>query len=260
MSKKYLFVCGCPRSGTTALWRLIAEHPQIVLGVERYAHLAFKKGGINPDLFEKKRFFDLRPGDTFYQTFDFNSYYDVVARRRFDDAIWVGDKLPLLDLDYKGVEENFERAHLLYIVRNIIDVAGSYQKRAEDPTDDTWNATLDYRRAVHDWYKSIKATLEFLALKNRRTQVSVILYDDLFLQRADLGCIFDWLNLSVDKSLNDQYDRLLARSNELDARRGDCLNSAQRQYISMHAPFGLYRQLLEKRLIVPPESAASQVE
>ena len=253
--KKYLFVCGCPRSGTTALWRLMITHPEIVLGIERYVHLAFKRGSIKPDLFEKSKFFELRAGETYYTDLvKYNSYY-AAAEQRFEQAAWVGDKIPPLDLDYAGIEANFENAHILCIVRNIIDVAGSYQTRAKDPNDDTWSAARDYRRAVHDWHHSLRATLHLLALENRRTSVQVVLYDDLFLQRADLQPLFQWLGLEIPHSVDEQYRNLLARSHQLETGRGDGLNSAQRQYIAATAPFGLYRQLLERRLVLPPDDA-----
>ncbi len=33
---KILFVCGAPRSGTTAMHALLTEDPRIVMGMERY--------------------------------------------------------------------------------------------------------------------------------------------------------------------------------------------------------------------------------
>lgn len=36
MQKKFLFVCGCPRSGTSYLHALLAQHPAIALGLERF--------------------------------------------------------------------------------------------------------------------------------------------------------------------------------------------------------------------------------
>ena len=36
MQKKFLFVCGCPRSGTSYFHSLLAPHPAIALGLERF--------------------------------------------------------------------------------------------------------------------------------------------------------------------------------------------------------------------------------
>ena len=250
MSKKYLFVCGCPRSGTTALWHLLTAHPQIVLGIERYILLAYKKGSLQPALFEESKFFDLQPDETYYSDLvKYNKYYQLAADK-YRDATWIGDKIPPLDLDYGAIEANFENAHILYIVHNIIDVAASYQKRANDPNDATWNPTRNYRKAVHDWHHSLRETLRFHA-EARRTSIKIVLYDDLFLQSSDLGPIFDWLGLGVTSGVLNRDRALLARSKQLDNQRGDGLNSAQRQYLAVTAPFGLYRQVIDRRLSLP---------
>ena len=250
--KKHLFICGCPRSGTTALWQLMVAHPKIVLGVERYVLLSFKKGLIEPALFAKEKFFDLQPNETFYTNLvEFSAYYTEAARN-FSEATWVGDKVPTLYLDYGGIEANFDNAHILYIARNIVDVAGSYQKRATNVDDHTWSPDRDYRRAVHDWRASLRTTLDFLGNEERHSNLKVIFYEDLFLQPADLAPIFDWLELPVIDSVTERYKRLLAQSRNLDTRRGDALNSLQRQHITLNAPFALYRQLLDKRLSLAP--------
>ena len=33
---KNVFLSGCPRSGTTALWKLFASEPKIAMGLERF--------------------------------------------------------------------------------------------------------------------------------------------------------------------------------------------------------------------------------
>lgn len=254
--KRYLFVCGCPRSGTTALWRILAAHPQIVLGVERFIMLASKKFRIKPALFEKSAFFDLKPGQTFYRDLaGFNRYY-VEAERRFDDAVWVGDKMPTLYIDYPGIEANFDNAHILFIVRNIFDVAESYQKRAINPADGTWREDRDYRRAIYDWRQSIRATLALLDKPQRRTALQVVVYEDLLLDKADLRPMFEWLDLDVAEPVRAQYDQLMKRSPELDKQRGSTLTSTQYQDISATAPFELYRKLLDRRLRLPAAAAA----
>src|SRR5579885_3627992 len=234
MNKGFLFICGCPRSGTTAFWELMIAHPGIVLGVERYVLLSYEKMRIRPSLFEKSKFFELETGETFYPNLsEFNRYYDL-AWERFADALWLGDKIPPLYQDYDGIEANFENAHILFIVRNIIDVAESYQRRASNPDDKTWNPTWDYRRAVHDWYTSILATQNLLDLAGRRTKLAIISYEELFLQTAELRPIFDWLELDIPESVHTKYDGLLRRSQQLDGQRGSNLTSSQRQYIALN--------------------------
>src|SRR3954447_8348170 len=93
--RRYLFVIGCPRSGTTALWQLLVKHPNIVLGVERYGTRFFGPDFLDPTLFEFERFFRIEPGDTFYPDLSVTSDYESM-RRRFGRAKYVGDKIPYL--------------------------------------------------------------------------------------------------------------------------------------------------------------------
>jgi hypothetical protein len=253
MDKKFLFVCGCPRSGTTALWRLMVAHPRIVLGVERYVLFAHQKNKLTPELYEKQKFFDLQPKETFYKNLvEFSRYYET-AFKRFDRAEWVGDKIPLLFSRYEDIETMMPGANIIFIVRNIIDVAASYQKRADLGT---WSKDKDYKQAVAEWRQSIERTLEFTANKDRKIRVHVISYEDLFLQTADLRPLFDRLDLDVASEVQTQYRKLIEKSDQLDANRGDGLTSSKRQYVALNAPFAEYRDILDRRLILPAQQAS----
>ena len=87
---KYCFVFGCPRSGTTAVARLLQAHPRVVIGMERYKFLLSRRrdrGTFGPTLFERERFFDFRAGDTNVNPDlgHFEGHY-IKARRRFENA------------------------------------------------------------------------------------------------------------------------------------------------------------------------------
>jgi hypothetical protein len=256
MDKKFLFICGCPRSGTTALWRLMVAHPRIVLGVERYVLFAQQKNkSLTPELYDKQKFFDLQPKETFYKNLvEFSRYYEM-AEKRYDKALWIGDKIPFLFLKYANLEATMPGANIIFIVRNIIDVAGSYQRRA-DRGDPTWTPDKDYKQSIADWRQSIELTLQFIADKKRNIRVHIVSYEDLFLQAADLGPLFEKLGLDVSPQVQAQYEKLMEKSGELDARRGDALTSSNRQYISLHAPFDEYRRILEKRLVLSPAQSS----
>ena len=249
MAKKILFICGCARSGTTALWRLMVTHPKIVLGVERYVLLANqKRNNFSARLFEKDKFFDLQPKETFYKELTAQGYYDI-ARERFDDALWVGDKIPHLFQKYDEVDAAMPDAHYIYIVRNIIDVAGSYQKRAETGS---WKETRDYARAVNDWRHSLEATLKFRAKADLKSRVHIISYEELYLQAVKLEPLFAKLDLDVTPQVQAQYQKTIDKSVELENRRGDTLTSAKRHYIALHAPFEAFKEILEHRVVLPP--------
>jgi hypothetical protein len=54
-SRNLLFVCGTPRSGTTAMQALLAGDDRIALGMERYG--SYLGADFNEGLFTKERFF-----------------------------------------------------------------------------------------------------------------------------------------------------------------------------------------------------------
>ena len=54
-ARRYAFITGCSRSGTTALTRLLNRHPDVAIGYERNNRLA-GRGLLTPSLFEPERF------------------------------------------------------------------------------------------------------------------------------------------------------------------------------------------------------------
>jgi hypothetical protein len=53
-----LFLCGCPRSGTTELCRILNKHPHLSIGMERYKFIYEKQlEKLNDNFFSKEKFF-----------------------------------------------------------------------------------------------------------------------------------------------------------------------------------------------------------
>ena len=66
MVADFLFATGCPRSGNTALTRLLNAHDEIVMGSERYKYLLYEGRfwELTPELYAPPRYFDFRETDT----------------------------------------------------------------------------------------------------------------------------------------------------------------------------------------------------
>ena len=245
-SRPYLFVCGCPRSGTTALTRLLAAHESIALGIERFGHLVSPKNfKLTPNHFEKERFFDVRRGDTFYKSLDDvagGNYYKELAEK-YDDCAWVGDKRPDLYQCYPQLHSAFPDAVVLFIFRNIFDVAQSYKVRAHDIEDD-WPETMGVMSAISDWNDSLNMTL---AAQQTMT-IYCIQYERLFAgEDLDIAPIFKPLGISNVKRPQNFFDnRLKLRAQVLEAERGAILTSDEKRDIATHADFAAYRELMSK--------------
>ncbi len=177
--KSFLFICGCPRSGTTALWHLLMASPEIFLGVERYAgYMAARRiGSLRSHHYEADQFFQLNDGDTHYKdlsTFHEFTPYFPQARVKYKQARLIGDKIPRLYDDFANLSQRIPNAKVIFIVGNILDVCESYERRNANP-DDGWS--LGYEYAIRDWNTSLERYLEF---EGREFTGHVVEYEALF--------------------------------------------------------------------------------
>lgn len=235
-----LFVVGCPRSGTTALGTFLAQRSDVVLGIERYGHRHFARNfSLAPDLFECERFHDFQSGDTFYDSFDFSPLAYNGVREKFDTAQWIGDKIPAL---YQSLPQLFDafddRTRVVAIYRNIFDVAASYKARQADPAD-SWNHGID--TAISDWSGAIKAynTSEF------KDRIIPVVYED-FATNPDVSIsLLETLGLDHDADSQEALKGLFARSQQLETGRKRDLTMSEVMTISMQAPFGGFRTIVD---------------
>ena len=130
-----LFLAGLGRSGTTALVEVLAAHPRVVLGVERYKRLYPREEPVTRELFTRERFFALDDGMTNVVPAngeEWQVHYDAMAAK-WDTAAYVGDKMVSIRMQH--VWETLPEARFVCIVRDIEPVAASWEARARDPED-----------------------------------------------------------------------------------------------------------------------------
>ena len=159
---RYLFVVGQARSGTTALARVIGSHPEIVLGLERYKRLIppERLSAYVPALFTREQFFDFSTELT-NLTPDagprFAAWYDRLTDK-FDTATYLGDKLtdPAV---IPALAQQFPDSKFICIVRDVFEVAHSWQVRADDPSD-RWGAQRGALKAVNHWNRAVETIAE----------------------------------------------------------------------------------------------------
>jgi hypothetical protein len=236
MAKSFLFVCGCPRSGTTALWRLLAGDTRIRLGVERYGNRFYTREFLTKALFDKERFFALEPGDTFYSNLaEFNPYY-TKAQEGFDEAAYIGDKIPKLYRYLDQLQTNFPDCKTVFIFRNIFDVAASYKARMLDESD---NWQMNVSSAISDWNASLKAARAYGG------DLTLVDYEKLFMEQKGLEKLYAFLGLEITAEVRTTFKSLLTRSGTLEAGRSRALTALEVKEICESADFETYRQLLK---------------
>jgi hypothetical protein len=198
--RRYCFIFGCPRSGTTALTRLLNSHEAFVVGMERYKyHYSSTQGraALGPDFFEPGRYFDFRPEDTNITPSNerFARFYER-ARRRFDAAtvVYVGDKVLATDPILDAIRENFPDPRFIFIYRDLFRVASSWEVRARNEKDENWVAANDYRVAGERWQGAFEVA-ERLIDQIGLEHVSLVRYERMF--NGDV-CHFDALLRRLD--------------------------------------------------------------
>lgn len=254
VTPRYLFVCGTARSGTSAMWRLLIDDPRIAMGLERYV-LRVGKDGLSPELFEERRFFDLQPGDTFYEDLEgFNPYYGQL-RQRYADAEFVGDKIPRLFAHLDSLFEAFPTAKVIVMVRNIFDVAASYESRADAAVH--WSPNRRTPAAIRDWGRMLRS----LDACMDDARVYPVLYEDFFGGQGDLAGLYEFIGLSLEERAFARFAGSNERSARLEGERRRALSQSNVLDISLHAPFELYRSIVARvrdrtrAVSGPPESS-----
>ena len=191
MQKKFLFVCGCPRSGTTYFHSLLAVHPAIALGLERFNLRMFSRN-LMPTDFERERFFRMEAGDTWYADLAHFPRKQALIEAHYDTADYVGDKVPRAYEVFDHLITHFPDVCFICVVRNVFDVAASYETRRRDVTH--WNPDWGPRKAVEHWNASLKAILAYADA----APILPVVYEDIVASEASLIGVSAFLGIDPE--------------------------------------------------------------
>lgn len=236
---KYLFIFGCPRSGTTALTHLLSSHPEVALGMERFKFLVERQNPslLTPEKFSEEAFFDFSDQAT-NLTIDhpqWTDYYTILKNKFASKKLsLIGDKYPLYFNFLPSLYSQFPEAHFLFIFRDVLDVAASYNKRAANPEDKNWPEKRNYQAAVKDWNQSLAKTKAFFEQEERRKALTVIRYEDLFCGNESL---YRQLFLSLGVSPCEKTDTFFENQTKAWGNRQtekEPLPSDQQRYMNEH--------------------------
>jgi hypothetical protein len=242
--KKYLFITGCPRSGTSALWRIITSHPKIMLGMERFSGQMVNHE-LSPELYREERFYNIMHGDT--SVGDSHLYLPAPEMRHsvYKQIVYIGDKLPYLYLFLDTLAEKFSGAKVVFINRNIFDLATSYNARAEDSNDLSWNRDMRSEKAIRHWTDALTKLQSIPS----GVDLACVNYESIFYQNSNIKPIFDFLGLDFSSEVVQAHQEVINNSKNLEnIRRERKLSSNEIFNICTSAPFELYRQIAKKAI------------
>ncbi|MCP4458653.1 MAG: sulfotransferase [Cytophagales bacterium] len=245
--KNYLFLCGTPRSGTTALMHLLNTHSQIVLGIERYKFLYSKPKNLTLALFEKKRFFNFKDQDTNISPNGPTELLYENALVKFDTAKYIGDKTPKIFKRYNQINKIYEGTKFIFIVRDIYSVASSWNVRAQNDADQGWDKDKDYKKAVESWNESLTKTKDAI---DNKIDVCIIHYNSFFAasdlnQNNNLSKLMSFLDLPITPSVANKYLNSCKTYQRL-INKDLMIKEGQTEFIQAHANLDLYNELIKK--------------
>lgn len=228
---------------------LLRSHPRIAMGRERFAW-RLRKGEFTPALFERDRFcLDFRRDDSHHTSLD--DYYSSL-HGRFDQCVYVGDKNPELHAHYDHVLRTFPGCRLIYMARDPVEVATSFQRRAERTArivkrnplkpdlDRLWPADQGWRSAIGAWNDAVKATLAL----GKSARLFVADYRHLFTNEDFLGRLFAFLELEPTPEVRNHWIESAAWRLQIEARRAVRLTPDQVDQVRGSARLDDFHRLL----------------
>lgn len=257
MKQKYLFICGCPRSGTTALVRLLNSHPSLAIGMERYKYYASQKriNKINRSSFKFDTFFNLQDNQT---NINWKYFYDQLIPKYQSGVEYLGDKYPHYYRFYNRINHNLGDVRWIFIVRDVDSIARSYNARAADPKD-SWSADADFTKAVDHWNESLTETWKYQK-NNPNPKLFVCEYERLFSYDLDyLNSLLNFLELEEDSHVQTFFEEMKQDWLNKTAQKthsSASLGEEEMNYIRDHANFALKENLI-KKFSVPPKLQVS---
>lgn len=183
---RFLFISGCPRSGTTVTATLLNWNDDVLVTQERYAPMFRERPHeLLPELFTQERMADFRKGESGYTGFESMKEHTAhYANPKDFSAIASypirGDKithlyrnLHVFDLDaWRGRDIT-----IVHVIRNPVMVAYSFETRRQDSSDG-WDR--DYNEGIAEWVAAINAIHDFREALPEYIRLGIVDYESFF--------------------------------------------------------------------------------
>lgn len=231
--RNYLFLSGCPRSGTTEIINVLNRHPAVAIGMERFKYVIRDRlQEYQQHLFEPDNLVRAAEEDTniLPRSPAMRNHY-ALLKSKFEvgGVVFVGDKLPFLFRHWETIEERFDSPLWIIMHRSPYAIAASYRRRARNPEDKAWTEDRDHRLGVQHWVESYRW------MESMRGEIPdrvfVCEYERFYSGDVDaLAQVFGFLGLSVVPEV-ESYFRDTTAGWEQRAQRGVELTADEVEYV-----------------------------
>ena len=214
-SKKYIFIAGLGRSGTTALGELLNKSSMIAMYTELHNHYRIN-GYSQSDLSEEGVSKQLKS----------NPHKDsnrlILAKSK--EAKLIGDKRPLFQYCAESSFDNLgiENTKCLFIDRSLIDICKSSQKWSEDPNDPTWPREKGIVYTILLYNASCR---QIIHLHDKRPDIfSSFLfpsYENVFFSTEYAIKIFDFCEIELSSNELVKVEAFITQSRKYHIKKAD---------------------------------------
>jgi chemotaxis protein histidine kinase CheA len=243
-----LFICGCQRSGTTALARYLNEHEEILVTLERYKG-KIRRENITMDLFAFDRIMAVSPDETDRgaENVDYlkRIHGELLARKDPAKLRWVGDKNPGYVNNLGALAKNNPGAHFIMIYRPLEEVVESWQERSRNPHNRWLYGKDGFRLGVETWNRAQRRTVEFLQSGMKHRILLLHYHDFSYCKESCVHLISRFLDLEFGEEILRTWAET-SREFESRRREKDSLTAEQQAYMDEHKDHAAEAVLLER--------------
>ena len=225
MNKKYIFVAGCPGSGTSAFVSFLLETKKVAIFMERYQKYWKTYHRFPEKAFDKEKILNIEEGETHYDNIS-RFKPNIIAMELYDNAEFVGDKIPSLYENFDNLFSQFPNAKVFFLYRNPYSIAESYKRRALDS-------------GIKDFNSSIKALLDLYNKKNEIffQRIYIVEYELFVYNSLDIKHIKLFLESNLDFPIID------FKKNYNIIEKPSLLTSVEKKLISELVDWNLVEQM-----------------
>lgn len=188
----YIFVSGAPRSGTTALGKLLKLHPDVGLFTELFS----ARFGYRPSMFTPEA---IRQFQSLGVLRTLNSHGNSAVLERVSSKRFVGDKRPNFMQSASVTLSQFiaEQVNVVHIVRDPYEVAHSFLERARKGT---WSEKRDHHVAVKELNTNNLNALRInrVGMPGEKHNLILLNFSTFWSSIENLKRLFEILDLDVE--------------------------------------------------------------